>query len=69
MLQTNNHISEQTALNHFACAINQKDGFLLSLNELLQAVTATNEIKAKLKFPNIHIKYLFAILAAIILTA
>ncbi len=50
-----NLISEQTALAHFALAIEQNKGNLLSLNELAQAVTAVQEIKDKLKFPNVHI--------------
>lgn len=47
--------SKQNALNHFMKGINDQDATLLSLNELDQSITALQEIKEKLKYPNIQL--------------
>ncbi len=47
--------SEQNALRHFIKGINKQDSILLSLNELQQALSVLQEIKEKLKYPNIKL--------------
>ena len=47
--------SEQNALKQFAKAIKTQEGNLITLTELLQALGALEEIKEKLKYPNIQI--------------
>ena len=47
--------SEQNALKQFAREIKNNTGMVVSLNELFQAVSALQEIKEKLKYPNIKL--------------